>query len=135
MFSQLELPPSITTTSRKDPLTIQFTVQWSLMERGHPVRLSAKREHHLENIRRRGACCAPWRTKMSALLQGDCGGFITIETYQRQSNPRCLRASRANGSAALRLSPKSRVISPQSGRMTIAQQFTAGDRGARIGSP
>jgi hypothetical protein len=44
----LELPPSITTTSRNEPLTIQFNVQWSLMERGHPVRLSAKRELHLE---------------------------------------------------------------------------------------
>jgi len=30
---------------------------------------------------------------------------------------------------------KNRVISPQSGRMIVAQQFTAVDRNARIGSP
>jgi hypothetical protein len=33
------------------------------------------------------------------------------------------------------LSPKGRVFSPQSGRMIVAQQFTAGDKSARIGSP
>ena len=34
-----------------------------------------------------------------------------------------------------RLCPKSRFISPQSGRMIVAQQFTAGERSERSCSP
>src|SRR5207245_6779113 len=59
-----------------------------------------------------------------ALARAECWRLLTL-----------LSRVQIGINACRRLYPKSRVIRPRSGRMKVAQQFTAGDRSARIGSP